>query len=146
MSNEMRSSDPKESGLLVSDDDLDFDDDVRTYRDVPFSGVGITRFPDGSIESETPYVDGLPTGLCREWYVSGSKKKEWTSLRGSAHGACTEWYENGERKSLGIYEYGIEVGYTQWGSDGGVIEHRELPSDSPMRQLIERLQRANALL
>ena len=146
MSNETRLSDEKVTTLEVNDDDLDFDDDVRTYRDTPFSGVGVTRFPGGVIESETPYLNGLPHGVCREWHVNGQKKKEWASLRGSVHGTCTEWYENGERKSLGVYEHGIEITFTQWSGDGRVVEHRELPSDSPMRQLIERLKKANALL
>jgi antitoxin component YwqK of YwqJK toxin-antitoxin module len=126
--------------MRVNEEYLNFDDDLRIYCGQPFSGVGVETFGDGRLKSETPYLDGLPSGICREWYSNGSKKKEWTAIHGPVHGQYTEWYENGSLKVWGDYRYGTALSYKEWNPQGELVTEITLAADSPMHGLIKRLE------
>lgn len=69
---------------------------------------------------------------------------EWTAVRGTVHGGCTEWFPDGRVKSLANYCSGIELKFQEWNGAGELVIARELPGGSPLRALVERLERSHS--
>ncbi len=66
------------------------------------------------INSETPF-----TGLLRDVYPNGQKKRDGNFVHGVLDGGMTAWYENGQKKYEGNFVNGKEEGLRiQWDKDG----------------------------
>jgi antitoxin component YwqK of YwqJK toxin-antitoxin module len=115
----------------VNEDLLDYDDDLRTYEDEPFTGVGYARFPDGKLRSETSYRNGLPHGLVKKWDSSGRILSECECRRGMKYGRYREWHPNGCLKIDATYEWGIELSYSEWDEAGELLQTRVLDPNAP---------------
>ena len=65
----------------LDDPSLEWDDDLVSKDGVPITGLGY-NIHLGAKEVELHYVDGLPSGMCREFYPNGVLRKEWNARRG----------------------------------------------------------------
>jgi antitoxin component YwqK of YwqJK toxin-antitoxin module/V8-like Glu-specific endopeptidase len=65
------------------------------YKHGKLDGTWVSYFPDGKLERETTYVDGVAEGRSVEYHPSGPKKEEGTFLHGVRVGTWTEFYEGG---------------------------------------------------
>ncbi|BAH45442.1 toxin-antitoxin system YwqK family antitoxin [Brevibacillus brevis] len=116
---------------IVDEEMLDYDDDIRTYCDQPFTGIGYVKYPNGVTKRETHYKDGFPHGFRREWFPNGKIQTEYELRRGKVHGRRTYWHSNDSIRSIGHYEWGVELDYTEWSENGELIEKRKLDPESP---------------
>jgi hypothetical protein len=55
----------------IHEDELGWSARTRTYRGVPFTGVGFRLYPDGATMFEIPYRDGRADGLMQQWDAEG---------------------------------------------------------------------------
>jgi antitoxin component YwqK of YwqJK toxin-antitoxin module len=124
----------------VDDDELDFDEDQRILKGVPFTGIGFSEYPNGRLRGEAPYKDGFEEGVCRKWFPNGQLKREWLAVHGRATGTVTEWHENGKIKSIGEYEYGAELSYDEWSESGELTNHRQLDTASELFKYVQHMR------
>jgi len=119
----------------VHEDDLepsgDPQDQFYTYKGQPFSGICYSTHEDGRRSKEVEYVDGLPNGIWKRWYESGTLKSASTCQSGVKHGSHEEWHDGGPIKLRATYEYGIQVEVTEWDTAGRMIRAMQLGPDSP---------------
>ncbi|MDR6787201.1 antitoxin component YwqK of YwqJK toxin-antitoxin module [Sphingomonas sp. BE138] len=113
----------------VSYDDLELDDELALLDGTPFTGIVYSERPDGSLESESRYVDGLPDGLELEWFPGGQLAKRAVAVRGNGVSAVETWYPSGARRSIKRYSDRRLVEATAWDEDGRSIDPELLPSD-----------------
>jgi antitoxin component YwqK of YwqJK toxin-antitoxin module len=79
-------------------DDISFDDQLALLDDAPFTGIIYATHPDGGLELEYNYVEGLPSGIQRQWYPGGQLEKEWDAVRGKGSVWSRQWHPNGVPK------------------------------------------------
>ncbi len=118
----------------IEEDMLEFDDDVKCYNGVPFTGIGFEKYPNGNLKSETPYEDGFQSGTSREWYSTGQTMCELEWKKGARFSKRKCWYQNGVVKSVSNYEWGIELNYKEYNEKGELVTDRELDPNSPDSQ------------
>ena len=120
------------------------------YKDekVPYSGVSVGyytngsrqvvwRFKDGMIDglkqtkwyedgvtklSETDYKDGMAKGEHVEYFLNGKFKLSVSQVSDLYHGTLTQWYENGQKSSETLYEEGRVNGPVQKWYESGLIK------------------------
>lgn len=115
----------------INEDQLEFEDNLRCYENVPFTGVGFEVFPNNRIESETHYRDGLADGLVSEWDESGLLRAQFHCRKGMIHGSSKTWHGNGALKEDAHYEWGVELDATEFDEQGTVVAQRNLDPDNP---------------
>jgi antitoxin component YwqK of YwqJK toxin-antitoxin module len=133
----------------VDVNELDWDEDMRLHKGVPFSGVGFEMYPgsDSVMVSESVYSDGFREGLCREWYPSGQLKREWQASHGVAMGRMTEWHESGKVRSVGEYEFGVAIRYDEWEERGHLVVTMRIDPNSGQFKYVQMMrQRRSASL
>lgn len=112
------------------DDLLDDGGGTYSYGGRLFSGVSFELFPDGSLWSETTFVDGHQEGVARTWYENGQLKSEGSFLGATLHGPSKEWFPDGQLKSASVCEYGICLEEKEWDDNGKLTkDFRLLPTD-----------------
>ena len=79
-----------------------------------FTGIAVSYYPDGKIESRRPCLNSLPHGLCRWWHSNGQLQHEWTAYRGVAHGWETYWYQSGKIAKQKYSEFGQPLEWTEY--------------------------------
>lgn len=122
-----------------AEDDLAFDGDILLYRGTPFTGIAQTTYPDGTLRTQWPYVNGFAEGMCREWHSNGQLSQEWLAVRGQIDGKSCEWHLNGAVKSIGHYSKGVELAYDEWDAQGThVIERKIDPQSALYKYATER--------
>ena len=126
----------------VNEEELDWDDDVSVLNGTPFSGIAYMLYPDGALEWEVTYHDGFKEGLVQEFHSNGKLKREWLADRGRTKGARKEWDENGNLKSEGVYEFGVELEYSEWTESGEQIVHRTLDPESDLAKYVQQQREA----
>lgn len=103
----------------VEGDDLEWEGQLQTWNGEPFTGIEVWRFPNGAIESESTYKDGLKDGLSRTWDEHGQLRSQFTRRLGAMYGNCRKWHANGQLAEDGNYEWGVrldEKGYNEQGT------------------------------
>jgi hypothetical protein len=55
----------------VHEDELGWDERLRTHQGVPFTGVGFRLYSNGLLMFEIPYINGRPDGLMKELDAEG---------------------------------------------------------------------------
>jgi len=106
----------------VDFDDLDLgDEQLMVWNGKPFTGIAVEFFPDGTLQSEVPHVDGVRHGLVRTWYPSGRLMEEKNLWQGGLHGYKRSWDEQGRLISEGIGELGIGIAEKRWDEQGRLI-------------------------
>jgi hypothetical protein len=116
----------------VDFEDLDLgDNQLITWKGQPFTGVAVEFFPDGTLCSEVPHLDGVRHGLVRAWYPAGQLRKEANLWQGGLHGYKREWDEQGRLISEMIGEIGIGISEKKWDAQGRLLrDWRISPKDS----------------
>jgi len=119
----------------VHEDDLDPGGDAQdhfySYHGQPFTGILYSMHDDGRRSIEVEYVDGLPSGVWKQWFSSGTLKCVSHCRSGIKHGLHEEWYDGGKLKLRATYEYGIQLELTEWDNAGRKIRAFQLGPDSP---------------
>lgn len=111
-------------------DDVDLDDDLALVDDRPFTGIIFSVHPNGTLEAELNYREGLPEGLQQEWYANGQLERKWIAVRGKGSSETHEWYDDGKPKSLrrNIDIWPIEI--KEWDEHGTlVVDECRTPPD-----------------
>jgi antitoxin component YwqK of YwqJK toxin-antitoxin module len=122
-----------------AEDELEFDGDILLYRGTPFTGTAQTTYPDGTLRSQRPYVEGFAEGVCREWHSNGQLSRDWLAVRGRTNGKKCEWHPNGTVKSIGYFCRGAELAYDEWDAEGThIIERRLDPQSSLYKYAMKR--------
>lgn len=104
-------------------DDLEFDDQLALLEGVPFTGTVYANYPDGGMEVEFNYSQGLPAGIQRRWYPNGQLEQEWDAVRGRGSAWSREWYPNGVMKCERIDDAnGLPSLLREWSQDGRLID------------------------
>ncbi len=57
--------------IRIPEDELGWNESIRTYQGAPFTGVSFRLHPNGVLMFEVPYIDGRADGLMREWDAEG---------------------------------------------------------------------------
>jgi len=115
-------------------------DDLLMYDGVPLTGVVYNEFPNGSLEYEESYKDGLKDGEYREWHPNGRKKCEEIRDRGALHGKSTEWHENGNLRLVSEYEHGVRMKSSEWDPNGKLITTTEIDRNSELYSFVETIR------
>jgi antitoxin component YwqK of YwqJK toxin-antitoxin module len=93
------------------------------------NGTYVVYYPDGKIHEQGPVARGKPTGVWRDYYVSGQKEEEWqwengrhrtlrywakdgTQMVADGSGELQLRYENDSLAAKGLYKNGFREG--QW--------------------------------
>ena len=71
------------------------DDGLYLRGGEPFTGTTFTVFPNGQIESESEYREGLTWGRCRSWYKNGQLYAESEFAQDVVHGTARNWSRDG---------------------------------------------------
>ncbi len=69
-----------------------------------FNGTSISYYPDGSRNSEYPYVNGKKHGIATWYNEDGSKRSEISHVDGKKHGKWIMYRRDGSRSSETVYE------------------------------------------
>ncbi|WP_329550609.1 toxin-antitoxin system YwqK family antitoxin [Streptomyces sp. NBC_00696] len=116
----------------VSDDDLDFDEDlIYTYRGELFTGIGYEE-PDGLRISEIRYVNGRQDGVGRGWYADGILCEETSYRQNVLHGKRVRYDTEGRVRLEEKYEYGILLSKVERDAEGDVTSNYELKQTDPL--------------
>src|SRR5262245_47083634 len=99
--------------------------------DKPFTGVGFALHPDGWLQVETEYKDGLKWGTQREWFAADKLLTEAELKSGVVHGKQRFWHRNGKLAEEGEYEFGVPLRRKKWDEDGNLVEDFELKETDP---------------
>ena len=104
---------------IISDDDLDQDEDVTLFEWKPFNGVGIDFYENRRKRSVAYYKNGKYNGLCTHWYEHGQKECEVNYKDDKRNGLCTEWHKFGQKKTEGYFKDGKKEDLqTEWDENG----------------------------
>lgn len=103
-------------------DDIELDDDLASLNGVPFTGIVYSTFPDGRLESEANYVEGLPHGLREVYYPDGQLKSRNIAVHGKGSSESWKWHPNG---MMAAYRRNVDlrpVELRHWDENGVPIE------------------------
>ena len=118
---------------------LEYPGDGLHYLDgEPFTGVLEFPRPDGHLEGEEEYKDGLLSGLRQCWYESGQLQEESECAWGGYHGQVREWHENGQLASRRVYAYGIKLEAQQWDESGALVGEYRISDSERQRVALYR--------
>lgn len=111
--------------------DLDllvFDDQLALLSGVRFTGVAVSRYPDGTFECEHRYQDGLPLGLNQQWYRNGALFRRWIAVRGAGSSESWTWYPDGSPRSYRrAAGHGLQPTSKAWNEVGEEIDPASQP-------------------
>jgi len=129
----------------VDFDELEMTPDLAmTFGGQLFTGIAFETRPDGSLESETAFRDGLQTGICRRWSPSGALLVEDNFWIGSKHGVCRTWFDGGQPASEATYEYSIKTSERTWDRNGRLLKDWRLAETDPNFASLELLRKSYA--
>ena len=103
-----------------------------------FSGIAISYYPNGQIESHRPCLNSLPHGLCRWWHSNGQLQSESMVYRGTAHGWETRWHANGQLAEKIYSEFGRPLEWVEYDEAGREKVRGSNRNDPYTLQWIER--------
>jgi antitoxin component YwqK of YwqJK toxin-antitoxin module len=105
---------------------------VRQGQAVPFSGVMVERYPDGSLMSRSVVEDGHLNGLSEGWYQGGQIQVRESFKAGVADGVRTKWRPDGTRLSEAVIVGGkLEGLFRRWHENGVLAEEIPMKQDKP---------------
>ena len=78
---------------------------------IPYTGMVVEKFPDGSPRAEASFIKGRKDGMERFWYKNRRLKEESHWFDGLAEGIMKTWTEEGKAKRILRFKKGelIEV-------------------------------------
>jgi antitoxin component YwqK of YwqJK toxin-antitoxin module len=123
--------------VVVDLDQLEPRDDLMYFKEKPFTGVGVRKYPNGKKEGEFPFKDGKAHGLLTGWYENGKKHSEATLKDGKRHGLFTQWYENGQKKEEGTFKDGKLISDKSWDEDGNPLGQEQEGKAPPAKGVVD---------
>jgi len=121
----------------VANEELSYSDNGLWYCDDKlFTGVMEFRWPDGRLEAEREYKDGMRSGRSRVWYPSGELRLDAEFAWDAYHGRVRSWHENGQMKADELFEYGILIRAMRWDEQGRIAEQFALSDCDPLHRLL----------
>jgi antitoxin component YwqK of YwqJK toxin-antitoxin module len=84
-------------------------------------------WPNGNLDMEFFYRDGLYHGPQRSWYDNGQLMWETSYIDGKEHGTAKQWARNGDL--LGTYSMHYGTGTDRWWDEGGWLAEEISVSD-----------------
>ncbi len=105
--------------------------------DVPYNGIGYSKYENNEMKSYCYYKDGLGDGESVEFYPIG-KVKAWNNFR-MGTGECKEWYENEMLMSMGKFKDKICLEYRIWDEKGGLVELKKSPTEEDINRMKKRI-------
>lgn len=118
----------------VNYDDLELDDELALLDGKPFTGIVYAERPDGSLESEGNYVEGLPDGLQESWYAGGQIAGRFWAVRGNGASEVRTWYRNGQARSVERFADLRLVEAQAWDEAGRAIDRATLGDNNAFGQ------------
>jgi len=85
----------KEPKNAVPFKELVLQDSIYLYKDKPFTGVAIERYPNGFLQRAATFVKGKQQGPMLMWYPDGSPQMSANYVNGYLQGRFLGWYNNG---------------------------------------------------
>ncbi len=81
-------------------------------------------YPDGKLQSERNYKDGLFDGLMTEYYENGNIHTTTNFENGKKNGLCTNYYQNGNVWHKHTFKDDFLTGPVTWFFENGNISHK----------------------
>ncbi|HKK76168.1 MAG TPA: hypothetical protein VJ953_13900 [Saprospiraceae bacterium] len=115
---------------MILFDELEYKNGLNLFNGTPFSGIVFEKKINGGWD-EVMMINGLETGISREWYPSGILRSEKHMENNYVHGVFWEWNEYGELTEESLYEFGIKVQSSKFGNNGERTEVFKIDSSDP---------------
>jgi antitoxin component YwqK of YwqJK toxin-antitoxin module len=96
-----------------------------------FTGAAYQLHPDGWLQSEIEYVDGVRDGMARYYFTSGQVKSEIFARRNLAWRLERDWRENGWLQREAVYVFDLLVYERAWDHAGAVVRDYEISERDP---------------
>lgn len=112
------------------------------YQGKPFTGIRFGLYPDGNVKCEEEFRHGLQWGLSRDWYRSGTLRREVTLFQGGLQGIERAWFEDGRLQEEREGEYGILLRERIWDQDDNLVKEYELKPSDPAHDSLRMLKEA----
>lgn len=98
---------------------------ILLFKDRPFTGTTVERFPNKEVYKTTQYSQGLKHGKMEEYGFTGVMKHRWNYVNGLKEGIQESWYLEGPKKYVKSYKNGRPHGKSQeWFLNGNVYRQR----------------------
>lgn len=81
--------------ISVSNENLILNNGVLEFKSKPYTGMLVSQFSDGSLQSEVFYENGLKNGKENQWFLDSKLAVERTYNNGVKVGIHKAWWENG---------------------------------------------------
>ena len=95
------------------------------FKEIPFTGVAVERFPNKKVARSIEYVQGIQHGVTKEYGFTGAIKHHWNYVNGLKHGLQQTWYLEGPKKTTQNFESGLLHGEsTEWFISGQLFRKR----------------------
>lgn len=100
--------------------------------DVPFTGVMIEVYPDGSPKTRSRLREGRLEGPSTGFYPDGEVQVQEMFVEGVSHGARIKWHPNGVKASEAVIRDGQLHGlFRRWYENGVLAEEIEMRHNQP---------------
>jgi antitoxin component YwqK of YwqJK toxin-antitoxin module len=116
--------DTKQTIIEMADSSIANRQGVLFYREKPFTGIIIDKYPNNRLAFKNVFQNGLMEGKQEKWYPDGSKMEVLFYKENRKSGEHHGWWENGQMK----FEYFIE-------NDIPIKTHREWYSSGQLYSL-----------
>jgi antitoxin component YwqK of YwqJK toxin-antitoxin module len=123
--------------VIVEFDSLEPHEDYYCLLGKPFNGTAVYRRPDGTIESEVSFVDGVQSGIFTDLFPNGQLAAQGVIRNGVYHGEYKTWDADGTLLKTETYEFGIRTSKTEYGPNGEELSKEEITREDPNYALLE---------
>lgn len=92
----------------------------------PFTGIATAQWPEGTLQEEQRYLNGLKHGVYRVYNASGRLLEETPYLANLIEGISWTWHENGQMASELFAVSGVALFRRHWDDRGEQTEEYKL--------------------
>lgn len=103
---------------------------VAQFDGSPFTGVAVTKLPNGNVYTSETFMQGLKKGPYKIWHSNGNLYQEGTTLNDLNDGLYKEYYEGGQLKYEYHYKRGRKINvWKSWYENGQQWTSRDFKND-----------------
>lgn len=92
--------------LYASDDNLIQRNNRLIIKEAPFTGILTDTFPNGNMQYQIEYVNGVEDGKINGFHMNGIPSYAYQVDNGKRNGEYLEYYPNGELQIRQLYKHG----------------------------------------
>jgi uncharacterized protein len=108
-------------------------------------GLGRSWYPNGQLQSETPFCEGVMHGLCRYWAPNGQPLGSFEMAHGT--GTFRTWYDDGRPRTEVSTVRSVPTGrLRQWDEAGELTEVFMYKGRKVSRERYDRLAALDSTL